>query len=354
MDLREKLSVLLVVPKFKGLGGVERHVQALMKYLRRKNIDVDILAGEINVPIIKIYRLANPSFMISSTIVSIMRRICSRKEFDIIHAHHIFAIPAATTMRAEKLILTLHGTWSEYIKILHKVPTSLVRMVENFALKCADELTAVSKVVAERYRQYYGINVRYIPNAIDSEKIPTDGKRLFDNQIIYAGRLSPEKGIHTLLKAARNLPKDVNLVIVGAGPLEHLVKSFSKRERNVHFLGYLESHNDVLKLIRGSDIFVLPSIKEGLPTVLLEAMYMRTAIIASRIPEISAIIKDGDNGLLFKPLSHKELLDRIIILMEDENLRKKIVQNAYRVCIERFTWEKVIDKYLQLYSEITS
>jgi len=180
-------------------------------------------------------------------------------------------------------------------------------------------------------------------------------------QILAVGYLIERKGFEYLIKAMTtvlNEHKNTQLNIVGSGPLEKKLKNLIeelKLENNVKIIKNV-SDNELLYLYNSSDLFVLPSIvdsqgnTEGLGVVLLEAMACRLPVIGSNTGGIPDIIQDGETGLLVPEKDVSMLSKAILNLIEDENLREKIAVNGYKRVREEFSWERIAESYLKIYS----
>jgi colanic acid/amylovoran biosynthesis glycosyltransferase len=173
-------------------------------------------------------------------------------------------------------------------------------------------------------------------------------------QIIAVGRLSPEKGQAGLLQAfasvSRDLP-ELQLVIVGDGPdadqLRELARSLGVDDR-VTFAGRL-SEQDTLNSIARADVLVLASFMEGLPIVLMEAMAMGTAVVASRIAGIPELVKHGENGLLFTPSDWDELASSLREIVSDDALRERLARNARAAVAAEFDVDKSAERLRRLF-----
>jgi len=119
-------------------------------------------------------------------------------------------------------------------------------------------------------------------------------------------------------------------------------------EKIVRFLGSPDDHIDIINVM---DFFVLPSLQEGMPTVLLEAMYLGVPVVASATGGISEIVTDGSNGLLVEPKSESRLAASCMSLIADHSLAKRIGLNA-RGQIGRYNRPETIPKVLTLYSQL--
>ncbi len=171
------------------------------------------------------------------------------------------------------------------------------------------------------------------------------------------GRLVEVKGHKYLIQAAHKILKriqnyrSIKFIIVGDGPL----MADLKREANL--LGISESviftgwRNDVPAVMSVFDIFVLPSLNEGMGKVLIEAMLLKKPIIASRAGGIPDLIKDGENGIIIKPSSPDELTDAIIALLKSEDKRKKMGDNG-RIIAESYGDKAMVEKLEGVYEDI--
>lgn len=151
--------------------------------------------------------------------------------------------------------------------------------------------------------------------------------------LISVGRLSPEKGYFGLLEALTRLVNsgfDLSLTIVGDGPsaddVRAKVEELGLADR-VHFAGALSEQEALAEISRG-DIFVLPSLMEGLPVVLIEALAMGKAAVASRVAGIPELIEDGRSGLLFTPSDWQDLERQLERLISERSLREEIGQHG--------------------------
>jgi glycosyltransferase involved in cell wall biosynthesis len=268
---------------------------------------------------------------------------------DVVHAHNV---PSALAMKnaSGKKVLTLHGIYPEQIAQLHgKVFSNISKNYENNALKWADAITTISREVYNHYSKM-GFNIVQIPHAIDLTIFPKNAIKKFENQIIYAGRLSKEKGIDTLLQTAKNLPLKYNLLILGSGPEENKVRDVANLKTNVHYLGY-QSKQNTISLIRGSDLLVQPSLLEGISSTILEAMGCGTCVVASNVGGNREIIESDKTGILINPNNHEELLDKISDLLTNNEKRTKIVTAGLQA-VEKYNWKRVGQQYIDVYESL--
>ena len=335
------MKILLISPTQSGIGGIAQHVQGLKNFLENKGNIVEIISSE-NTFTIPIKGLKNPSFMISSSF-----KAKFKKNNDIVHAHNI---PSAKAMKnaSGKKILTIHGIYSQQIKNLHNKTTSKIAAnYEKESLEWADIITVVSKDAFDHYKKM-GLNVYHIPNSIDIDSLSIKSDRRYKKQIIFAGRLSLEKGVNVLLDLIKILPQDINLIILGSGPKENLLKNLKKS--NVNYLGYLPK-NETISLIRGSDILIQPSKIEGVSSTILEAMACKVPVITTNVGGNKEIIEHNKTGILIEPNNSKKLLDEILNLFINSKIKNELINSAY-IDVQKYDWKYVGKLYLDLYDEL--
>ena len=339
------MKVLMISPKISGLGGVAQHVGKLVELLKRDGYEVDVISVE-NTFYLPVKGLMNPSFALSALAKVAARRLLGRR-YDVVHAHNVPSAPAMRVARGGK-VLTLHGVFSEQVGYLHgSLAGRLGAWAERKALGWADAITAVSRSAAERYRRL-GFNVLHVPNALDPAELPEEGVRLSEKQVVYCGRLSREKGVDLLIEAVKRI--DAHLIVVGGGPLERELRELARNDPRIRFTGPLP-RSEALKLVKGSDVFVLPSRQEGLSTALLEAMAMGVPVVATKVGGNPELVEHGETGLLVDP-EPSQLANAISLLLEDRGLARRLAGNAAKIVREKYSWPVVYRQYLDVYRSV--
>lgn len=337
------MKVLIISPTQRGIGGIAQHVQGLTNFLNQHGHKVNIISSE-NTFTLPIKGLKNPSFMVSAFFKTKLK-----KDNDIVHAHNL---PAALPMKnaSGKKVLSLHGIYTEQIDLLHgKTASKLSDSYEKNALTWADAITVISKEAYEYYAKL-GFKVHHVPNAINISSLSQQKEKKYEKQIIFAGRLSKEKGILSLLEIAKKLPDDIHLLILGSGPEEEKVKEAIKSKPNLHFLGY-QPKGKTIALIRGSDILIQPSIMEGISSTVLEAMACKTPIIATNSGGNKEVIEHNKTGILVESGSFQKILDEIIGLMSDKQRAVKLGEEAFNQ-VQNYDWSHVGNLYLNIYESL--
>lgn len=234
--------------------------------------------------------------------------------------------------------------------------------VQKFVLNSVNKVIVPSRFLKEILMEYYKVRsekIKVIYNSIDLEDYQKIPFRPFQPPtkltMVTVGRLVRHKRIDKIIEAISVIKMkypDVELLIIGEGPekenLEELTHEL-RVEGDVKFYGGVE-HSKVLELIQNADMLVLNSIYEGLPHVVIEAMACRTPVIATNIRGTNEVVKDGETGLLIPPNDKEALKEKIVQLLRDEELRKRVVEKAYKSVAERFTWEKnlsILEKELE-------
>ncbi len=215
---------------------------------------------------------------------------------------------------------------------------------------------AVSHGVAGELRASFGVpcsKLRVVHNGL-----PEDGFqdvapiRLAEPPVVMTtARLDPQKGLPVLLEAAASLP-GVSFIIAGDGPegpaLARRARALGVHDR-VRFLGH---RHDIQALLAGCEAFALPSMNEGLPLAILEAMAAARPVIASAIPGISEAVVDGETGLLFPPGDSAALADAIRAVLADSNRAAQLGAAGRRRARQEFSADAMVRGVAAVYDEL--
>jgi glycosyltransferase involved in cell wall biosynthesis len=167
--------------------------------------------------------------------------------------------------------------------------------------------------------------------------------------------LTKNKGLTYLIEAAailkirRQADALPHFFIVGGGEDEQALKKLTKEkglESRVHFVGFV---SDAYRFDLAFDLFALTSVKEGLPTVLLEAGQAHVAVVATNIPGTRDIIENEKTGLLVEPKNPKDLAEKISRLMQDAPLRTRLVEKLNQKVLKEFSIERMVEETKKLY-----
>lgn len=235
------------------------------------------------------------------------------------------------------------------------------KLLDFFGLIYEHVLTAIIKLYVDYYYgvsqncnkwlKHFGISAEGVwYNAIDSKDklLATNKYDYFDKReiiVTYAGRIIKEKGIINLLKAFDKVRSEmsnqkIRLVIAGDGPLKDELESRYLDDSSIQFLGKI-NFSDILSLFKRTDIFVHPSLyPEGLPTAILEAGLMRTAIIATPRGGTEEVIIDKRHGIIVDG-SVDSLKIALMEMVQNESMRKKSADNVKKRIESVFSWQSV-------------
>jgi len=249
-----------------------------------------------------------------------------------------------------KFILRTGYTWSKFYENESKnyLKVKLIKLIESICYKNADEVIVSSNFDRDYIKTNYKINceINVIPNYVDVERFRKLKVQKIKNSIIFIGRLENQKNLFNLLKAIVGL--NYKLTIIGEGSLlKALMEYATTYSINVKFIQRVPNE-ELPVLLNKHEIFILPSLYEGTPKVLLEAMACGMSVIGTNVVGINEIIIDKFNGLLCEtdPVS---IHNTIINLVKNGDLKKKLGNNARDTIIQNFTFESYLGEELELY-----
>lgn len=291
--------------------------------------------------------------------------ICRSKKVAIWHGHDYKSNLLGWLLRRfwkMKLVTTVHG-W-----VKHTNRTPLYYAIDRFCLPRYDSVLAVSE---DLYQQSLDCGVlsqkcQLIENAIDTEEFSrrqttAEAKRklgLSEQRFVLGavGRLSPEKGFDVLIQScAKLIAEGVNLhlLIVGEGDhqaeLQRQIDAIPNGPERMQLLGY---HADTRPVYEAMDVFVLSSLREGLPNVLLEAQSLGVPVIATRIAGVPRLIQHESSGLIIEPGSMDALTQSIRRLVDDNTLRKKLAVQGRAIIEQRYSFARRMQKIVEVYDAL--
>ena len=315
------MKILFISPRYSG--GIGGHAFRVAKKLREYGFDIKLM----HAPHIPIKKLKNPSF----ALLSIVKTLIGKEKYDVVHA---FNVPSAFAMKytnAKKKVLAVHGVYSEQVDALHSETTSsIVSSAELKVLKWADKLTTDSKNVKKRYKEKLNVDVEFLFGPLDKKEfefIKDIPKK--ENQVVYVGRDSFEKGIDIL----RKIESRINGNVVYCTDMKW---------------------EEAMKNLKASSLLVVPSRMESIPQVIKEAFFLKIPIIATNVGGIPELIEDGVNGLLVPPNEPEKLLHAINELLKDKERIDKFTNSGYDFVLNNLTWEVLLPKYVKFYEDLVN
>lgn len=303
------------------------------------------------------WRLVLVPGLLLSMLVATMRRA---RGCDIIHANWsvcglIGGI--AGKLLGKPVVTTLRG---QDVNLQGKVP--LLRLISRFSVRLSSITVCVSEsIVKKMVSAYpeYASRIRHIPNGVDPDllSISRSPSAAGIFRILFAGNLIPVKDPTTLLKAAASLSRHtvIALHILGDGPerelLEHLAADLELSAHTM-FHGTLPP-SEVPGFLASSDALVLPSLKEGRPNIVLEAMAAGVPVVASDIDGVNELISNNRTGILFPPGNDQSLAEQLERLIRDPDLGTRLAGNARKHIVDaELLWTDSARRYISLYRSL--
>jgi glycosyltransferase involved in cell wall biosynthesis len=202
-------------------------------------------------------------------------------------------------------------------------------------------------------------NIAVIPNGVDSDKYspkysPVKAEFNAERLFVYQGRIAPEKNVEALLRAWKQsgMGSESKLLIVGDGPLRASLEPFYGFEYGIIWLGFVAEENRRIEILRAADVFILPSIVEGLSLSLLEAMSCGVACIATDVGADGEVLEKGA-GIVLNTKTVRSQLKTLLPLCQDHpELTILLGQKARNRVLERYTLDKNITQLEELYKEV--
>jgi len=280
-----------------------------------------------------------------------VRKLIIKERIDLVHAHGTRAITNifwAAKLTRKPLIYSIHG-WSfhpdqsskkrKVIELIEKFLTNLADV--NISVSRSNQIDGISRFKMPRSTViYYGINQEFFnPNKefIDIRKefgLPHDF-----TIVLFMVRMTLQKDPFTILRAFKLVTEKITnivLLLVGDGDLKDEAKSLAKELDISDHVKFINFRQDVPNFLHAADIYCLPSLWEGLPIGLLEAMFMKKAIIATPVDGTKEVITDRYNGILIPAQDPGKLANAIVELAQNNELRNELAENALKTVQETF------------------
>jgi glycosyltransferase involved in cell wall biosynthesis len=294
--------------------------------------------------------------------------LIKKEKIGLIHSHLLdmnFYSSIASRLTGVPQIATEHGdvhhiskkvNIKTYIKVkfLYMFSTKVV-FVSRFTQDKFSELVHVSKEKTEII--YNGINLEEYQRPIDIKKKRMEVGITTEYVVGNVGNLYPVKGQTYLLKAAKKVLEEIPntiFLIIGRGELEKDLRKEAKELGIDSDVKFLEFREDVKELLKIMDVFVLPSLSEGLPFSLIEAMASQVPVIATKVGGIPEVINDGENGFLVPPYDPGELAAKIIRLSKDCSFANHLTIHGLKTIGQEFNLSNMLRRYSEIYSHVSS
>jgi glycosyltransferase involved in cell wall biosynthesis len=305
-------------------------------------------------PEIRRYDLALPGIR-SVLAVFQLARYFRAKKIQVVQAHmyhtNLYVSIAAKLAGVPVIITTEHGMnpWKRrhhhFIERVVISPLASVRVAvsrDTMSIRISQDGVPASKITV-------------IQNCVDVPPITSRSRRSHGLVVGSVGRMVDAKDYSTLLRAFKlncDIREDCRLVLVGDGPeldkLQQLARDLDIKSR-VEFPGW---QSDIGSWLDKIDVFVLSSIREGLPVALLEAMAKGLPVVATSVGGIPEVLSDGEDGILVQPGTPDRLAEAIASLLDNENLRARLGKNAREKVVRSFSVKQICTRYEVLYRKL--
>lgn len=418
----EKLKILMVIAVFYPYtGGAEKQVQKLATELVKKGKDVTVVTGRWDNNLKKLEEAGgfkiirnfasfdfrkkekintDKSFFYSGSlrrklklksIKIILRKILvrlsvyiyqaslffflisQRKNYDVIHVHQVLYPAFISTLCArilKKPVIAKVGSsgFNSDINQMKNFPEGKMQL--RYILKNINRIICTSSIMVDEF----------IKEGMDSNKIIlirngvniVDFNRIYETceTLVTMGRFIKSKNLDVLItafsKMVNDTDRELKLILIGDGPEKDNIKSLIKKLRRGKSIILTGMVDNPEKFLKESDLFVFPSLIEGLSNSLIEAMSLKLPCIVSNIPgnievlrgnDSDYVIKEGEFkvskcGIFFNPSDIEGLVNAVKYVMNNPGVRKKLGESAYRKILTEYNIEKIADRYLKLYREV--
>ncbi|XRO75105.1 glycosyltransferase family 4 protein [Methanocaldococcus sp. 28A] len=347
------MKVLMPTIYYPHVGGITIHVENLVRHL--KDIEFHILTYDSyeengyknviihDVPYLKKFR--GISYLINA--YKIGKDIIKKEDIDLIHSHYAFPQGCVGALLKNKFhishILTLHGSDALILKNSLKG-----KYFFKYAVKNSDKLICVSKYIKNQLYENLKNKAVVIYNGIDRELLYDEGDYNFG---LFVGAFVPQKGVDILIEAIKDI--DFNFKLIGDGMLYKKIENFVIKNNlnHIELLGK-KSFNETASFMRKCSFLVVPSRSEGFGMVAVEAMACSKPVIATKVGGLKEIVINEYNGLLVEKNNPKSLKEKILELINNEDLRKTLGKNGKEFS-KKFSWKKCAENVREIYEYIT-
>jgi len=375
--MNPELRIAMIIHGYLPLiGGAERQLGALAPRMQQQGMEVHVLTRRVNglpafevIEGVQVHRLPAPGPKLSASLIFTRAALTLLDKLrpDVIHAHELFS--ATTTAIAARrrwgipVTVTAHrsGPIGDVQRLQQKLfgaqrLATFAREVDAFIVisQEIDAELAGAGVPAERRH--------FIPNGVDSQRfapLAAGDKAALRSRlglpgdaplVVFSGRLEPEKRINHLIACwpeVRTRHANAQLLLLGSGSQERALRQSAGE--GVRFIG---SVDDVTPYLQAGDIFVLPSVAEGLSVALLEAMSSGLAVIATAVGGSPQLVASGANGLLIPPDDPPALRQALLDVCADEALRQAYGRAARQHILENYAITSMVTRLQAVYRQL--
>lgn len=359
---KRKLRVCFVAPVPPPYGGIANWMKMITEYIdqnKQDEIEYQVVNTAPKIRVTEGRKLWHR--VIDGGILMLQRAkkfndIIKDNSFDVIHITSSGSLSVirdylfCKIARYHKVRVCCHIRFGRIPEIIRK--NTLEWKILRWVFKQCDQVIAIDKRTEECLKKQGYQNVNYIPNPIERKKMGAVSNEE-EKVIMYLGWVIPEKGIEELLQAWGQLQMqypDWRLRIVGPIAKEYQVELTQKYHMNaVDIVGELE-HGEAMELLEKAGIFVLPSHTEGSPNVILEAMALHRAIIATNVGSIPEMLSNRC-GITIKKKNVNQLIKALKVFLDSERKRRIAGKNAGFKIEQEYEFDFIFKKYEMIWRE---
>ena len=354
-------EVAIVSPEHRTLPGIKHYLVTPPQ--------MGVFVGNPELPDIKKYEDMSGVELGKIYASYINATLAAVKDFEpeIVHAFHTAFLPPVARitkiMYGLRYVVTTHGSDLHYLNRDRRL-IGLIRDSLNVCASITANSAFTRKWFLDMFGREYDRKLRTIPGGVYLDEYKRDEKecRLIDEKydlkgkkvVLFTGRLTPQKGVDYLIRAAKQIEGEV--LILGDGPerenLQKLIDSL--KLTNCRILGYMKPSEQLSfkAFYARADVYVAPSTwKEPLGLVILEAMAAKTPVISTRAGGIMSLIKDGYNGYLVHVRNSAEIAQKVNALLSNDKLREKMADRSYELVLKKYTWDRIAEQFTTIYKK---
>jgi glycosyltransferase involved in cell wall biosynthesis len=374
----QKMRVLLAIDEA-SLGGGQMHVLLLAKYLHKANFEVEIateasgwLVTEAQKLNLRVHQIEISNKVTWQSFLQI-HQLLKQTQFDVLHTHGGTAgfwirLVAAVLKKRPVIIHTYHGL--HYLNLLEKAGQAVQQKIKRVSFKSIDRLllsytdriicvckSDYDKAIAAGVAKIDRTSIVYNGIEVDKFSRPIDrvvARKIFNldpTEFVFGnvGRLHEQKGHKFLLQAFAKIDVQARLVIIGDGRLRDELTILANQLEISDRVSFLGARADIREFLSAIDIFVMPSLWEGQPIALLEALAIGIPSIASAVDGIPEIIVDGANGYLVNPKDVAGLAAAMDLAIEDPDLLWKFSNQKMNILDPKFLAKNMAMEVADIY-----
>lgn len=352
-------------------GGIEIASQDMARSFASMGNSVCVITSGIKTDIeniqknLSVYRIINPNIKFLSSVIFWFKVFFILKKVnpDIVHCQTIqMGLPCFVYKRVFKkpYIVWCHG-FDVYFKWKFK------KIISRIVFSFSDAVVAITEHMKKELQKTYKKEIFVIPNSVNLEKFKGHEKQELRKRynilgsekiVLFVGVVRPVKGVKYLVSAFKIINQKIpesKLYIIGEGSeIENLKNLAIEKniEDKVIFKGKIDTQK-VAEYMILSDIFVLPSLSEGFPLVLLEAMAAGLPIVCTNVRGLPEIVEDNKNGLLIDPKNSDQISEKVLLILGSKELQDKMHINNLEKS-KLYSLENIIEKVNNLYLKVLS